>query len=588
MSVGLIGWGRFFDSKGNKVTVPAPVDNTGKPWLWDFLASQAPDLARAGFDIVNLPPVSKALGGTAPGTDGYGCFDPRDLGDKNQMGSVETRYGSAESLRRLFAVAHASGLDMYVDLVLHQLQGSNGGRGVYRYLGSDGKTQNGRGPMNPGCFRGLPPANRPEDAVPVPPDDFEFGDEKVYQNCDPPGYTMDDALEFGDWLFRTLDADGARFDDAKGTWAEFAYRFMTSNVMAGKPFYAEYFDGNPGSLNWWATSAPMNGRAGVEDFTNHWAIQAACDGGEASALNGAGYTSWRPDLSYTFVDNPDTDTSPGEQVISAKLLGYAFLATIPSKMLFVYGKDYYDSSVWPGAYGLKPFIDNLVYINKKYAYGNTVTQYVDDKVIVLNRDGNGGDVGHSPGLLTALNFDTINRRTITCATTFGPNAHLHDLTGRHPDIWTNAGGHATFTIPSNAYNGGQSYLCFTVAGHDSAIAVHPRATTQTFFGAPDLSIGPATTSGSAVSRIWCAPDTGISLNKTSGEGVVFTVTDSETNVILGKDVWKGKTKARGWHSIAAFSPSSGPVSFEVDVTYTATVGLTEAEMMPEGAVGAAV
>jgi alpha-amylase len=133
---------------------------------------------------------SKAFGGAASGADGYGRFDPRDLGDKNQMGSVQTRYGSAESLRRLFAVAHASGLTVYLDLVLHQLQGANQGNGVYRYLGSAGKTLNARGPMNPGCFRGVPPANRPEDAVPVAADDFEFGNEKVYQDCDPPGYTI--------------------------------------------------------------------------------------------------------------------------------------------------------------------------------------------------------------------------------------------------------------------------------------------------------------------------------------------------------------------------------------------------------------
>jgi len=588
MSVALIGWGRFFDSKGNKITVPAPVDKTGKPWLWDFLASQAPGLAKVGFDTIQLPPVSKVLGGTAPGADGYGCFDPRDLGDKNQMGTVETRYGSAESLRRLFAVAHSSGLSVYVDLVLHQLQGANGGNGIYRYVGSDGKTLNGRGPMNPGCFRGVPPANRPEDAVPVPVDDFEFGNEKVYQNCEPAGYTINDALDAGDWLFRTLDADGARFDDSKGTWAEFAHRFMTSDVMAGRPFYAEYFDGNPANLNWWATSAPMNSRSGVEDFTNHWAIQAACDGGNAAALNGAGYTSWRPDLSYVFVDNPDTDTSYGEQVVSAKLLGYAFLATIASKMLLVYGKDYYDSSVWPGAYGLKQWIDNLVYINKKYAYGNTVTQYVDDKVIVLNRDGQGGEVGTSPGLLTAINFDTINQRTISCATTFGANVQLHDLTGRHGDIWTDSAGRATFTIPSNAWNAGQSYLCFTVAFHDSELVIHPRQTNQTFFGSTDLSIGPATPAGSAVGRIWCAADSPISLNKIAGEGVRFTVTDANRNVILGKDVWKGKTKTRGWHSVAAFSPSTAAVIFAVEVSYTGTVGLTEAEMMTDAALSAGI
>jgi alpha-amylase len=588
MSVALIGWGRFFDSNGNKITVPAPVDNTGKPWLWDFLASQAPALAQAGFDTIQLPPASKAWGGTAPGTDGYGCFDPRDLGDKNQMGSVETRYGSAESLRRLFAVAHASGLAVYLDLVLHQLDGANEGNGVYRYLGSDGKTLNGRGPMNSGCFRGIPPANRPEDDVPAPADDFAFGDEKVYQNCEPAGYTIRDALDAGDWIFRTLDADGSRFDDAKGIWAQFAHQFMTSDIMAGRPFYAEYFDGNPADLNWWATSPPMNGRSGVEDFTNHFAIQTACDSGDAEALNGAGYSTWRPDLSYVFVDNPDTDTTAGEQVVSAKLLGYAFLATIAAKMLLVYGKDYYDSSVWPGAYGLKPWIDNLVYINKKYAYGNTITQYVDEKVIVLNRDGQGGPIGTSPGLLTAINFDTYNQRTITCATTFGANVRLHDLTGRHGDIWTDSNGRATFTIPSNAWNSGQSYLCFTVAGHDSAIAVQPRQTNQTFFGSPDLSIGPATAAGSQVCRIWCAPDSTVSLNKILGNGVRFTLTDEDGAMILHKDVWSGKTRTRGWHTLTAFAPSAAEEPFTVEVSYTGTVGLTESEMMSQVALSAGI
>src|SRR6516162_2427984 len=61
MSVALIGWGRFFDSKGNKVTVPAPVDETGKPWLWDFLASQAPALAKVEFDTIQLPPVQQGV-----------------------------------------------------------------------------------------------------------------------------------------------------------------------------------------------------------------------------------------------------------------------------------------------------------------------------------------------------------------------------------------------------------------------------------------------------------------------------------------------------------------------------------------------
>lgn len=581
MSVGLIIWGRFLDKNGNKITVPAPPDGTGKPWLWDFVAQQAPELAAAGFDTIQLPPASKAFGGTAPGTDGYGMFDPRDLGDKNQMGSVATRYGTVASLRRMFANAHASGLKVYADLVLHQRQGGN--NGVYQPLGSDGKTKNGRGALTPGCFRvgqgeTVPPF-RWGDPVPVPSDDFEFGNELVYENCDPAGYTINDAVDWVEYVFKTLGASGARVDDTKGTNTSFIAKLMNGPALAGVPVYSEYDDGNPANLNGWATTSPMNGRSAVEDFTLHYAIQSACDGGDAHALDGAGYAAWRPDLSVGFVDNPDTDTSPGQQIISAKLLGYALLATIPLNMFLVYGKDYYGSDVWPGAYGLKKFIDNLVYINQRYAYGKIYRQYVDGKVIVLNRDGNGGSIGQSPGLLTAINLDTYNRRTISCPTTFGPNQHLHELTGKYSDIWTDWRGWITFTIQPNAYNNGQSYLCFTVAGHDGSVAPKPRQTVQTFFGSPDLSIGAATEAGSLVANIWCEAHSGMSLNHLSGIGVRFKVEDAGgTRIIDTPTVWSAQTARRGWHTITATAPSSDAVPYTLEVTYTGTKGLTSEEL----------
>ena len=267
-------------------------------------------LRGAGFTALALPPASKAQGGAGDGCDGYGLFDPRDLGSKPQQGSDPTRYGSADSLPRLVACCHAVGMDVYLDVVLHQLAGENGGPGVFKYLGADGHCALWPRGDAPGCFRGVPPANRPEDAVPVPADDFAFGREKIYQNCDPPGYTIADALDYGDWLFRTTDADGIRFDDTKGTWAPFVSQFLRSRAMATKFAYSEYFDGNPDNLNWWATSSPMSSRSLVVDFPLHFALVAACNGGNPQVLNGAGYAARNPFLSCTFVDNPDTDTSP--------------------------------------------------------------------------------------------------------------------------------------------------------------------------------------------------------------------------------------------------------------------------------------
>ncbi len=559
MTVSLIGWGRFFDKSGNRITVPAPSTDPGKPWLWDMLAAECKNLAEIGFDRIQLPPASKAQGGDGAGCDGYGLYDPRDLGTKNQQGSMPTRYGTVDSLRRLVAVAQRNGLAVDLDIVLHQLIG--GQNANYRYLGADGKSLNGRGAMHPGCFRRSPGAGtQPEDDVPVPADDFSFGDEKVYQHCNPARYTIDDALDYGDWLFRTIGADGARIDDVKGIWAPFLAEFMHHGAMASKPFYGEYFDGNPANLNWWATTNPISGRCGVEDFTLHFAIQAACNNLNAAALNGAGFSQWNPGLSCAFVDNPDTDTSPGEQVIGSKLLGYAYLLTAGCREALIYGKDYFSGAVWPGAYGLKPFIDNLIYINRTFAYGGQTTRWVDGSVIVIERDGNGGQVGNSPGLLTALNFDTYNTRHITCATSFGLNAQLHDYTGRHPDIWTDSQGNATFTIPSNAYGSGQSYLCFSRAWSDKPIAQQHRRTTQEFFGAPDLDIAPAHPGAlMSIAKIFVERETTVVFS--TRNKIQAALLDGTTPVPHNKP---GKT---GWYGVGVSSSTSSPVSFDLSVTY---------------------
>jgi len=588
MGVALITWGRFFE-RGMKVTVPAPSTDPGAPWLWDLLASMALDLRSVGFTALQLPPASKAQGGAGAGCDGYGAFDLRDLGSKPQQGSTPTRYGSVDALRRVVACCHAVGIDVYLDIVLHQLIGENGGPGVFKYLGADAHTLNGRGPMQPGCFRGgtgnqdpIPPF-RPEDAVPAPSDDFPFGREKVYQNCVPHDYTLHDAIDFGDWLFRTTDADGMRFDDVKGTWAPFVSQFMRSKSMAPKFAYSEYFDGNPAALDAWVREPPMLSRSLVTDFSLHWALQAACDSGNVSALNGAGYASWNPYLSCTFVDNPDTDVSAGEQIISNKLLAYAFVLTTEGYP-FVYGKDYFGDDVWRGAYGLKPWIDNLIWIHENLASGNTVTRYLDENVIALNRTG-------YPGLLTALNFDSMNEHSITCETSFGPHVHLHEYTGKHPDLWTDGQGRASITIPSNAYQSGQSYLCFSLPGYGAAFEPQPRPTSQTFFGADDLDLPALKNAVASIARVYTSSGSRVSaVLEPNGEGwvggasILLEVVESDARVIGRKTIAHGDAPSAlevtagvaGWHTFRATgSGLASAAPYELTVTYGGAQRLEE-------------
>jgi len=578
MAIGLIAWGRFFNAAGNKVTVPAPPTDPGKPWLWDFLRDVAPMLG-ASFDIVQLPPWSLAQGGTAPGCDGYGVFQRRNLNG--------TRYGSLESLMSAVSALRAHGCVTYADLVLHQMSGENGGPGVFRYVGADGVTMNGRGQTTPGWFRGgpVPPFCR-EDDVPVPADDNPFGRELSYQNCHPAGVTESDAVDYLRWSQARTGAVGFRFDDTKGTYAPAVRRIM--DALPEAPFYSEFFDGNPTNLNGWATSPPMSSRSAVSDFTLHFRIQAACNNFDATQLvaGGAGYWQMNSGLAVGFVDNPDTDTSPGEQVVSNKGLAYAYMLSLPMRLALVYGKDYFSGAVWPGAHGLQPLIDNLCWITRMFAFGNYAVRWVDRDVHVGSRDGDGGQLGQSGGLLTALNFNTLTPRTITCGTPFGPNRHLHDYAGHHEDIFTDGSGNATFTIPSNAFSRGESFLCFAPAGVDRPFPSRKMSTAQTYFGAADLDVRPAVNAEQLLpQRLHCAKGSEVSLRLTArvpvGASLVVTVrsaasgeTVSSARIGSGASNLVGRTNQAGWHtvSIEGFGLGAAGQNFELEATYMGVEG----------------
>jgi alpha-amylase len=603
MAIGLIGWGRFYklDGKGNKVldangnpvkiTVPAPPTNPGKPWLYDFVRENAADIG-THMDVFQWPPVSKAQGGAGEGCDGYGVYCRRDLGTAPQQGSTSTRYGTLEGLMAAVAALSAHGVDSYGDLVLHQLIGENGGPGIFHYLGADHKTLNGKGGTTPGWFRGGTCNNDPtppfckEDDVPDRTNDYPFGRELSHQHSNPAGVSLEDAKDYTAWLTKRVGFVGYRFDDVKGTWVNAVKEIM--NTEPNLPFYSEYFDGDPNSLNWWAQTE-MGGRSAVEDFTLHWRIQAACDGYDATQLTngGAGYWQWNSGLSVVFADNPDTDTSEGQQVIFNKGLAYAYMLSLPTRLALIYGKDYYPDSVWPGAYGLKPIIDNLTWISRMFAFGDAAVRWQDKDVLVISRDGNGGSVGWSGGLLTALNFNTLSARTVTGATTFGPNRWLHDYTGKHGDIWTDGNGNATFTIPSNAYSRGESFLCFAPGGVSQPVAVKSRRTTQIFFGDPTLDVLPVITGDSVLpQRLRVAAnstmDVKFAFNRSGLEknaAVEVEIFGSDGTVLIAGSTGTGnavtvtaKIAKVDWYSIRLAGrelPIPG-VNFTVTVTYLGT------------------
>lgn len=83
---------------------------------WSELIQKMPEIAEAGYDSIWLPPPAK---GGSVYSIGYDLFDPFDLGDKNQRGTVATHWGTKEQLVQAVQMAHRFGLRIYFDNVMN-------------------------------------------------------------------------------------------------------------------------------------------------------------------------------------------------------------------------------------------------------------------------------------------------------------------------------------------------------------------------------------------------------------------------------------------------------------------------------------
>ncbi len=83
---------------------------------WNELTDKMPELAEAGYTSLWLPPPTKGGSGYSVG---YDLFDPFDLGDLNQRGTVRTRYGTKAELLRMVETAHRFGIRVYFDNIVN-------------------------------------------------------------------------------------------------------------------------------------------------------------------------------------------------------------------------------------------------------------------------------------------------------------------------------------------------------------------------------------------------------------------------------------------------------------------------------------
>ncbi|WP_284945358.1 alpha-amylase domain-containing protein [Acidisoma cladoniae] len=558
--------------------VPAPSD--GDPtilWWWDHLTTRANALGRAGFTAVWLPPVLKANGGAKPDADGYRPFDDYDIGSKDQMGALPTRFGSREALQRCVATLRANGLDVYLDLVEHHRSGDPGNF-IFRYKGAEGRRDLGRFTKNPPNF--VPNVPRDPNLGGPAKDDFPFARELAPINAIPAGYVSTGLIDAADWLTRALDVQGYRLDDVKGLSTDFLSPFLGAKAMAGKFAVGEFFDGDPTAVNVWVSNPDgMKSRASAFDFPLRFVLARMCRNPGAfdmATLDKAGLVGLAPLNAVTFVENHDTDLD--DPIVVNKMLAYAYIMTSEGYPC-VYWRDY---STDPDCYGLQPLLDNLIWIHEQLANGTTEARWKAFDLFVYERLG-------APGLLVGLNNDPNSPHTAEVATTFGPNVKLHDYTGNGPDVVTTATGTAMITVPPNA--DGRGYVCYSRNGSGTSTVVTPRSVTQDFEGAADLDLPPADAARALqVGRIWCATGTPVQthlsipdLAATARATIdILGVDGSVLATATGQATLTTTTIATGFHalriSLTQAAVGTRP-SYRLSATYTAP----ERPDLPSGA-----
>jgi len=99
--------------------VPVDATTNNGTW-WDNLSSKSSELKNAGITGIWVPSPSKGNFGIYD--MGYGIWDHYDLGNYNQKGTTETRFGSRSELESMISTMHQSPkIEVYADIVLNHV-----------------------------------------------------------------------------------------------------------------------------------------------------------------------------------------------------------------------------------------------------------------------------------------------------------------------------------------------------------------------------------------------------------------------------------------------------------------------------------
>lgn len=429
--------------------------------LWKKVAINADYLSAIGITDIWLPPAYKGAGGKYDA--GYSAYDLYDLGEFDQKGSIETKYGSKDDYLQAIKELHLNNINIYADIVLNHKIGADEAEmvyaseeestnrnidtslpkkieawTVYNFKGRNNKYSDFK--WNYEHFNGTDwDESGRKNGI------FRFSGKHWDQNVDNENgnydYLMGADIDFnnpvvveelkkwGRWYLDITDVDAFRLDAVKhiksGFMAEWVRCMKEKKTIK---CVGEYWSRDLNNLKNYITKT--NSTIPLFDVPLHYNFY--------EASNASGNYDMRkifdntlikefPNLTVTFVDNHDTQ--PGQSLFSwvqewFKPLAYAIILLRKDGLPCVFYGDYYGIN----SYEMPPMknLESLIKARKYFAYGDEINYFDDFNVVGWVR---AGDEEHPDSGLVAIMSDGMGGgKTINVGKKLA-NTVFYDYTG---------------------------------------------------------------------------------------------------------------------------------------------------------------
>lgn len=403
---------------------------------WDFLSRHVNSWSQAGINKVWLPQFAKA--GSGGYSMGYDVADYFDLGEYDQYGSIETRFGSKAELLKLIGSIHEAGMEVIADIVINHNGGGaeelNSVTGEYKhtlFTPEAGTNLSGRFNRNWESFN-LP--DRPDEGNAFYPErDLCLQCPSVQEEL----WVKETSV--AQYYKNELGIDGWRFDYVKGFHPNIVKQW---NEATGNLFsVGENWDGNAQTLAQWVGESG----SGAFDFATFYNMEKAFDSKrDLNYLKEPALLKIHPDKAVTFAGNHDTDgredTHPDNTISAfAKPMAYAYIMTHPGTPTLFYSD--YEMIL------NKEEMNRLIQINSSLATGELTILHASKYEYIARRAGD----EKNPGLIIYMNISG-SPKSKTVQTQWQEGDRLYDYAQKNTQsIEVQKNGLAEIQVAPNGY-----------------------------------------------------------------------------------------------------------------------------------------